>query len=576
MKKEERKQSLVHQLTKLFVVIVLLPILLFSTIIYYLMHESYQEEQCASFETILTQYADSVNAQLGQYRSVLESLRNHQNVVELLQLDNAIKATADTGFSGLGSLYSLEDVYSGSLYQCSLYSIALPTDYEYSCHMAEKKQWYQESVARQRIGVWIPSRTEGQKKDVLYMTLPIYTKSNNFSDRKISGILRLELFSESLFRAFYPKELGKKMHCLVVDDLGETVFRNSNDTDKIFEEFDSAQMQNIRTVKENQYYFGKKLKEENLYMLCCVELPGFGNWDIIRMLFVCLLGIAMLFIFFMVIHRYMKGIAGRMSILNEKMNKLERLDFSEGAQIEGNDEFAQISSTFDRMAKHIEQLLQQNYQQKIEIQEAQISALYFQINPHFLYNSLESISSLAQEEGSERAAQMTQQLGKMFRYSTYETEDGMVQVSEEISYVNAYVDIQNIRFENKFRVFYEMSPEVMNEKIVKFSLQPVIENAIRHAFVDREKGMIAVSGFLEKDCIRIVVRDDGCGMSEEQVANLTKNLNYGHKTEAKHGIGLANVHRRLQLTYGEKFGITIKSVVGKGTEITLRYQRQER
>lgn len=219
------------------------------------------------------------------------------------------------------------------------------------------------------------------------------------------------------------------------------------------------------------------------------------------------------------------------------------------------------------MTDRIRALIEQNRYEQEQKRKSELRALQSQINPHFLYNTLDSIIWMAEDEKNEEVVVMTAALARLLRQSI-SNEQEQVTVAQEIDYVRSYLTIQKMRYKDKLEYEIEASSEVLPVSIVKFTLQPLVENAIYHGIKYKEtKGKVRVRGFVEENKAFLAVEDDGAGMDEQQMRKI---LDEAGKEQAAHirtgrGVGVSNVLKRLRLYYGEEYGISYTSKIGVGT-----------
>ncbi len=244
------------------------------------------------------------------------------------------------------------------------------------------------------------------------------------------------------------------------------------------------------------------------------------------------------------------------------------------------DEIGILFTEYNKMIHVLDEYIRESYQNKLMTLDAQMKALEAQINSHFLYNTLESINSIAEIEGVESISIMTKALGDMFRYSI-KTDSELVTVAEELNHVNNYMAIQKIRYEGRIDFQVRIGNELLNQRILKLILQPIVENAVYHGIERSAKGgTVVLNAFLDRDTDTLVfeIRDDGVGMTPEQLHEVRALLaqppefkELGQRN--KRGIGLKNVHSRIALYYGENYGLTVASRKDAGTTITVKVPR---
>lgn len=258
--------------------------------------------------------------------------------------------------------------------------------------------------------------------------------------------------------------------------------------------------------------------------------------------------------------------------LKDSMREMEQGNF-ENATIEVTDhnEIGSLSNSFNIMIYKIKQLMEQNTYEQEQKRISELKALQSQINPHFLYNTLDSIIWMAEGKKNEEVVVMTSSLAKLLRQSI-SNENEVVTIQREIEYVKSYLTIQKMRYQDKLDFEIEIAEDILNTEIVKLVLQPIVENAIYHGIKYKEtKGMIAITGYRKEDDIIIEIRDNGIGMDEETLATILKK----HKSDesVNGGVGVYNVQMRLQLFYGNGYGISYESRHGEGTKATIRIPR---
>jgi two-component system sensor histidine kinase YesM len=212
------------------------------------------------------------------------------------------------------------------------------------------------------------------------------------------------------------------------------------------------------------------------------------------------------------------------------------------------------------------------YESELREKHSQIAALQNQINPHFLYNTLGSISMYAEIQGNAEVVEMTNNLSSLLRYSI-SSDQSDVTLGQELAHVEGYMAIQQIRYGPKLQYVVRIDPDLLSNQMLRLSLQPLVENCIIHGFErGRGKGCIRITGQQLDGDIELCIEDDGKGMQPEQLIDLLHKLQDAPipNTSKIGGHGLVNVHRRIALRFGEKYGIRIESEVTKGTKIVVR------
>jgi two-component system sensor histidine kinase YesM len=235
--------------------------------------------------------------------------------------------------------------------------------------------------------------------------------------------------------------------------------------------------------------------------------------------------------------------------------------------VDPDDEFHFVYRQFNAMVTRIGKLVDEVNLEHLRLQEAELKLLQSQINPHFLYNSLNFIYQMAQAEDHENVSRMAHYLGRYFRFATRSGADP-VPLREEIENVRSYVEIQRLRYPGKIDFRCQVPEQLLSVTVPRLVLQPVVENAFVHGIDVRERsGAITIGGQRENGTVTLSVWDDGAGMSPEQVSGVNRRL-AGQSGVVEH-VGLQNIAWRLRLRYGERGGIAVSSCPGEGTTVVI-------
>ncbi|WP_407867510.1 sensor histidine kinase [Paenibacillus sp. P36] len=242
----------------------------------------------------------------------------------------------------------------------------------------------------------------------------------------------------------------------------------------------------------------------------------------------------------------------------------------------GNDEVALLGKSFNIMLSKIRKLLEQSIKEQEEIKKAELRALQAQINPHFLYNTLDSIVWMAEAGKNNQVIQLVQSLSKLFRISLSKGRDWII-ITKEVEHVHSYLVIQQMRYRDILDYEIQIDSRLNPYPILKMILQPIVENALYHGLKNkRRKGMIRITGLIEnEEDIVLTVEDDGIGMSPEKLEQMREylaNEQLPEQTgnEVSGGFGLHNVQQRIKLYYGDKYGVSIDSIQNEGTKVSIR------
>ncbi len=237
--------------------------------------------------------------------------------------------------------------------------------------------------------------------------------------------------------------------------------------------------------------------------------------------------------------------------------------------IGGSMEIRHLGDSIQRSYEQIDMLMHKIVLEQTERRKSELEALQSQINPHFLYNALDSITWMIEGERNDEAVFMISQLAKLFRISLSKGRT-VIPVSDELQHVQSYMNIQKVRYKNSFSFVLDVDPAVYSFCTVKLILQPILENAINYGVGGMDEddgGEIRVTGREQDGKVLLLVEDNGLGMSEEEVAFLLTDNNRIHKHGS--GVGLVNVNNRIQLLFGKEYGLSVTSEPDEGTVVTV-------
>lgn len=244
-------------------------------------------------------------------------------------------------------------------------------------------------------------------------------------------------------------------------------------------------------------------------------------------------------------------------------------DLSVRASEKNGAEVSMLNDSLNAMIDKINTLLEQVTKEQIRLREAELELLQSQINPHFLYNTLDTIVWLAESGQQSKVVSMVESLSDFFRTSLSHGLE-TVSIERELKHVRSYLEIQQVRYQDIMKYVIKVPKELYGYEIPKITLQPLVENALYHGIKNkRGLGTIIVSGKKEADCFLLEVKDNGIGMDEKRLAQVLDGIRH-HAPNEKNIYGLYNVNERIQLKCGVEYGITIESIYGEGTRVEVK------
>jgi two-component system sensor histidine kinase YesM len=554
-------------------------------------------------ERIIDRQATGHTLQLiGQVNKTLEAYAsNMQNISYLLSMDPEIKKfltqsknnqTDDEHYSirqfmqGLSTLYpevagilvvnSYGDYISNELYSRSEKNLT-------------EESWYKEAVKNE--GIFkiighpkersITSHVDYKKSEVVTVVRAILDPET----QKVTGVVLIDLKLRVIAEATKNVRLGMSGYLMVIDEFGDEIYSpaeplikeipkrllNSNEDSGFFSE--QVDDMNLQFIYQKQPLTDwttvgifstdesvAEVRTVHLYVICFV-------------FFVCLFGVTASYY---LSNSMSKPIIQLMSI----MRKVESGNLTIQYKGDRKDEIGMLGRSFNHMIVKINSLISLTEKQERQKRDAELRSLQAHIKPHFLYNTLDTISWMARKRGADDVAEVVASLSRLFRIGLSKGND-IILLTEEITHIQSYLDIQKARYRDKLNYTITIAPEINDAMILKIVLQPIVENAIYHGIKERRgPGHIDIHAKEEFGCLVITVTDDGKGITSDKLQALRGKLDTLYNvTEEKEkpvdfGYGMMNVQARIKLTYGDQYGLTIESEPGR-TNVTIKLPIQE-
>lgn len=407
----------------------------------------------------------------------------------------------------------------------------------------------------------------------------VITLSRGIRDRSGSGekegVFFIDLNYSAISELCDQSTVGTKGYAFILDAKGNIVYHPQQQ--QLYNELQTENISLIMDTDEDTVLTGTG-NDGKLYSISRSEKTGWTVVDctnvkellsksrqaqsVYVLTAIILVIVALLFSRFMA-----RSITLPIQKLRDSMKKVQEGDFSvSDVVVDSKNEIGSLTKSFDVMTHRIHELMEQNVHEQEEKRKSELKALQSQINPHFLYNTLDSIIWMAEGKKNEEVVLMTASLARLLRQSI-SNEDEVVPIANEVEYARGYLTIQKMRYKDKLEFQIEVDSSILYIPLIKLVLHPIIENAIYHGLKYKEsKGLLIVKGFMKDGNAVLQVIDDGVGMDEETLAHIYDKHKVNYHSN---GVGVYNVQKRLKLYYGEDYGITYTSELGKGTTATI-------
>lgn len=401
------------------------------------------------------------------------------------------------------------------------------------------------------------------------------------------GILTFDI-KESLFYDSYHSVSDEENECFLLIDSAGTIISSENRDE--LQTTASPEILGLlegmgKPEQKTQYKSGGKIPQETTaeHMLLLSSETENGDYLVVYMmryyriykealnlaLFLLIIGILVLAAGVLLSSRLAQSIVGPVIRLADYADEAGKGNFDLPVPVHSGDEIGFLAERFGVMNHNIKELTTRIYNEQTQKKEYELKRLQAQINPHFLYNCLDNISSLITDQKNETATAMVSHLGRYYR-AILSKGRNIITIREELELIRAYLEIQLIRIPDLFTYEITVDEDILDFKILKMILQPIVENSVIHGFAGfKSSGRIKIEGTLENQTVCILISDNGKGIPEGSRSSIFAPA----PTAIPKHFGLKNIQERIRLKHGEKYGISIKSEQGQGTQIEVRFPK---
>lgn len=586
------KNSISRSLTQLFFTVFLIPVILICTFYVVYIYKSMRDAELEKVISSLEKTESEFNESLVEVKAFSDRLYVNRKLQSLLLKDYS---NIQDIYSAYSELSFLEDylrnykeianfriyVKNETLHENSYIIKATQDDYE--------RSWFKTAVIMKGHAFWQVTYDKKTNKRYLSLVRSLWSPSY----RQYIGVLVININPEII-----QKNLSEQLYETLVyfedQNIFTTVKRISKEEIKEIPEI-------IRNNETNDKYISWEIQDNQVGLFAADFYPQDSNCvkfkfvyiiplrqlnvqtrnNIYITLFLLLSMILLSSVVFIIYSNYVKN---RVTKVQTGIEKVVSNNFEIEESIGGNDEFEKIYNNLYSMSGNLKTLIDEIYQQKIEKEqikaaqsEMSFKMLASQINPHFLFNTIETIRMKSLASGDKDVSKMLRLLAQLLRYNL-SVKGKPVPLSKEIEAINNYLTIQHMRFGDRIEYSINSNFDMDKYEILPLLIQPIVENSFNHGLEDREKGgTITINLEWEKcqigELITIKVKDNGQGIPEEKLKEITYNLENNLETSKNNSevsIGLGNVNSRIKLYYKNGSGIEINSSIGQGTEVCLK------
>ena len=590
--KKKQKSSLKNRALSQTAVLIIVTMCIMVTVFYMVFHSrafnergKYEEENLVNMEAYLNSYLEEV-----------DSIAKNVNYNYYLQdyLETVIKEEDDYVDSGIGknmrsyemssqafsdTLLSRADISSIMIFgkKKMLLNRSMYT-YQKVALDYSKLDWYAKAVAKPQDAIITgPNRHSFFDTDDEMISLSREVQS--YENGTFRGVILINLNMNKITEICNSFQEKQENFICIINDKGELVYEQQNGKERFaFDEKENRQKLNTALGKMKDSCFGLNYRGEK-YLVTRTDMKTTG-WTLVSMVpyksvmaetmaisgVMILAVVITLIVTLLLLNRILTGVVKPLKKLEKYMVQVNPDNMDQRMEILTDDEIGHLSMKFNQMMDRIRNLKEQVIEEQEDKRKYELQALQAQINPHFLYNTLDSIIWMAETNDSNIVA-MTEALAKLFRISLNKGNEE-ISLERELEHVKNYLIIQSMRYADKFTYEISAEPGVERCRTIKLILQPIVENCIYHGIKKkRGTGKITIRAYRREQDLIIEVSDDGCGMPEEICRKILSDEIESENISGS-GIGVKNVNERIQLRFGKKYGLSYSSEEGVGTTVT--------
>jgi two-component system sensor histidine kinase YesM len=602
--KEIKYLRLSNKLILAYILIIAVPVCIFSVIIFKRFENSVRNEALNKNKYELQLEVSNINRNMDAFDRTVQMILNDKKLMDYVRTSKEPMVEELVEFNQETYRSMMQTQYNNALISEINIFTDNPNVYEiwpliFNESRVNNKDWYNSVIINRGKVKWEINKVNDEMYDKNWGSSRSWAKVVSLcrtiesSNSSHVGVIRVSMLSKDFFSKMYNDVKDTDGQVFVIDnDYIITTNENSSFTsekgiDKQFikQEFlknkdHKGDNFELTYNKENMVVTYTKLERLDAFMINVSSIDSLVKYtNKIRNLFIVgtlilisILSVVTYFITYLILKR--------LYIIIHSMKKIQAGDFNVDISVRSNDEVGELAHHFRKMLKKINELISEAVEKRSATKEAELRALQTQIDSHFIYNTLENIKMMAEIEEQFLISDSLTSLGAMMRYNMKWNSE-YASLGDEINHIKNYIALMNIRFDSKINLEIEVEEKLLTHEVLKMSLQPLVENAVKHGLVpviEHRDGNLKVLVKAEDKTLRISVIDNGVGISEEEII-LLKNRLFSPKSQEKgdinslqtksSGIALINVNERLKLFYGEEYGIDIYSQANVKTVISI-------
>lgn len=575
--KKKKQRGMQSTIMAAFTIISISIMVILGIIVYIRFSATSRQDTIQATRKLMEQTGEHLEDYLVSMRQVSDAV--YYNVIK----ENDISYQQDDIQQGMNLLYEANKSNLRSIAMYSRYGsliAAEPVALQKEDPNVTKQDWFENALVKmENMHFSIPHiQNLFHDEAFRYYWVISLSRAIEYTDHgaPLSGVLLVDMDYSGISRMMSQINMsGNGQYYYLCDQNGQIIYhsRQIQISNRI------AQESNIETAKQKDGIYDEKFQGERRKLI--VQTISYTGWKLVGVIpysvfshgmyqiryFIIALIFLMAMMFAIINYVVSMRISSSILKLNESVIEYEAGKKPE-IYIGGSPEIQHLGLSIQQSYEQIESLMKKIVLEQNERRKSELDALQSQINPHFLYNTLDSITWMVEGERNEEAAFMISELARLFRISLSKGRT-IISIRDEIQHASSYMNIQKVRYKNSFSVEFDIDTKLENYCIVKLVLQPLLENAINYGVRGMdEDGEIKVTGRLTDGEVLLTVADNGVGMPEEEAALVLTESNRVHKHGS--GVGLVNVNHRIQILFGKEYGLNVESEPDIGTVVSIR------
>lgn len=608
------KSSIVRRLMFFYVLIIIIPVLALGSYIQIQSTRNYNQMMVNQATDCMSQGQDSIEKMISRYESIAQAIQNDTSIGNLLDPEHyfedsqkveIINTDIKPFFSAITGITPSIDKDSSSGKELSIYKARIfftrnqiqeVADCFYDFSRVQGIDWYSGFMNKAKINEtgWNISLTDRKfnidtkKSEGTKTVVSVLLKMYDNKYENVNGLIEVQIDRNDFFdQIFNVESAGKGPGIIITDRSGEVVYTEYGNNEELKNQKwggvsrdVSAFISVIPSAIKDKYYISSSV---NKTLGCTViefyPVEDMNNENLINRNLVILVLSTGFILLIAITFLYVKMIFAKLKKLLSALKRIQKGDLDFLLESEQIDEVGELSKNFNIMIGRIKELIQTNVKIKLAEKDAHLRALQAQINPHFLYNSLNAIKMMAEVNDDLATSDAVSSLGTILRYNISGGNSDLTSLRAELSYIGHYIGIQKLLFEDRAVFSVTVDPKLEDKLdeyvIVKLLIQPVLENAIVHGLKDiTVKGCVNIAVCKKGNDLHIKVTNNGNIISPDELNDLNtviyEEYDVRQDSAKGFGIGLKNVQQRVRLLYGDEYGISISSNEETGTEVDIR------